>query len=126
LMVFTRWGFQPPRESLRLLSLAIESLGEVGETDAWRHVVVLRDHAQNINGFGALDTVMIFRKPLGEADIARVKAALSQTNLRALYIPGDTPSNEFGELLRSADPKTFWAGYRYNVTPVDDDRPFFF
>jgi hypothetical protein len=126
LMVFTRWGFQPPRESLRLLSLAIESLGEVGESDAWRHVVVLRDRAQNINGFGALDTVMIFRKPLGDADIARVKAALSQTNLRALYIPGDAPSNEFGELLRSADPKTFWASYRYNVTPVDDDRPFFF
>jgi hypothetical protein len=126
LMVFTRWGFQPPRESLRLLSLAIESLGEVGETDAWRHVVVLRDRAQNINGFGALDTVMIFRKPLGDADIARVKAALSRTNLRALYIPGDAPSNEFGELLRSADPKTFWANYRYNVTPVDDDRPFFF
>jgi len=126
LMVFTRWGFQPPRESLRLLSLAIESLGEVGETDAWRHVVVLRDRAQNINGFGALDTVMIFRKPLGDADIARVRSALSQTNLRALYIPGDAPTNEFGELLRSADPKTFWASYRYNVTPVDDDRPFFF
>jgi len=126
LMVFTRWGFQPPRESLRLLSLAIESLGEVGETDAWRHVVVLRDRAQNINGFGALDTVIIFRKPLGDADIARVRSALSQTNLRALYIPGDAPSNEFGELLRSADPRTFWASYRYNVTPVDDDRPFFF
>ncbi len=41
LMVFTRWGFEPPRESLRLLSLAIEALGEVGETDAWRHIVVL-------------------------------------------------------------------------------------
>jgi hypothetical protein len=126
LMVFTRWGFQPPRESLRLLSLAIESLGEIGETQAWRHVVVLRDRAENINGFGALDTVLIFRKPLGDADVARVKSALSQTNLRALYIPGDAPSNEFGELLRSADPKTFWENYRYNVTPVDDDRPFFF
>jgi hypothetical protein len=126
LMVFTRWGFEPPRESLRLLSLAIEALGEVGETDAWRHVVVLRDHAQNINAFGALDTVLIFRKPLGDADIAGVKSALSQTNLHALYIPGDAPSNEFGELLRSADPNAFWRNYRYNVTPVDDDRPFFF
>ncbi len=45
LMVFTRWGFEPPRESLRLLSLAIAALGELGEHDAWRHVVVLRDHA---------------------------------------------------------------------------------
>jgi len=136
LMVFTRWGFEPPRESLRLLSLAIESLGEVGEpgtprpstlrNDAWKHVVVLRDHEQNINAFGALDTVLVFRKPLGDADVATVKAALSQTNLRALYLPGDAPLNEFGELLRSADPRAFWRNYSYNVTPVDDDRPFFF
>src|ERR1700734_2131160 len=44
IMVFTRWGFEPPRESLRLLSLAIEALGEVGEPDASKHIVVLRDH----------------------------------------------------------------------------------
>jgi len=126
LMVFTRWGFEPPRESLRLVSLAIEALAEVGQTDASRHVVVLRDQAQNVDAFGALDTVLIFRKPLGPPDVAAVKAALSQTRLQALYVPGDAPSNEFGELLRSPDPKTFWQNYRYNVTPVDDDRPFFF
>lgn len=126
LMVFTRWGFQPPRESLRLLSLAIQALGEVGETDAWRHIVVLRDQAQNIDAFGALDTVLIFRKPLDDAALAGVRAALGQTHLQALYLPGDAPANEFGALLKSADPVTFWRAYRYNVTPVDDDRPFFF
>ena len=126
LMVFTRWGFEPPRESLRLLSLAIGALGQVGESDAWKHIVVLRDQAQNVNAFGALDTVLIFRKPLGDADVAGVKSALSLTKLQALYLPGDVPSNEFGELLKSADPNTFWRNYRYNVTPVDDDRPFFF
>jgi hypothetical protein len=126
LMVFTRWGFQPPRESLRLLSLAIQAFGELGETDTWKHVVVLRDHAQNINAFGALDTVLIFRSPLGDTDIAKVRAALSQTHLEALYVPGDAPSNEFGQMLKSPDPRTFWQSYRYNVTPVDDDRPFFF
>ncbi|HTC35509.1 MAG TPA: hypothetical protein VK724_19205 [Bryobacteraceae bacterium] len=126
LMVFTRWGFEPPRESLRLLSLAIEALGEVGETEPWRHVVVLRDHVQNLGGMGALDTVLIFRKPLGDADIARVKTALSETHLSSLYIPGDAPANAFGELMKSPDPAVFWRNYSYNVAPVDDDRPFFF
>jgi hypothetical protein len=126
LMVFTRWGFEPARESLRLLSLAIAAFGELHEPDPWRHVVVLRDHAQNVDAFGALDTVLIFRKPLADADIARVRAALSQTKLHALYVPGDAPVNEFGQLLKSPDPEVFWRNYRYNVTPVDDDRPFFF
>jgi hypothetical protein len=126
LMVFTRWGFEPPRESLRLLSLAIAALGELGDHQAWKHVVVLRDRARDVDAFGALDTVLIFRNPLADADLARVKTALSQTKLQLLYLPGETPSNQFGELLKSPDPAVFWRSYRYNVAPVDDDRPFFF
>ena len=42
LIAFTRWGFQPPRESLRLLSLAREALAQMGEAEAWRHVIVVR------------------------------------------------------------------------------------
>src|SRR6201999_4004059 len=38
LLAFTRWGFDPPRESLRLVSLAIEALGLLGEHDPARHV----------------------------------------------------------------------------------------
>ncbi len=126
LMVFTRWGFEPPRESLRLLSLAIAALGELGEHDAARHVVVLRDRPENINAFGALDTVLIFRKALGDVDLEAIRSALRQTKLHALYLPGEPPSNQFGALLISADPQAFWQTYPYNVTPVDDNRPFFF
>lgn len=126
LMVFTRWGFDPPRESLRLVSLAIAALRQEGVESVARHVVVLRDRPQNVNAFGALDTVLIFRKPLSGSGVAQVKAALSQTNLHALYIPGDPPSNAFGKLATSADPQKFWSDYPYNIAPVDDDRPFFF
>ena len=126
LMVFTRWGFQPPRESLRLISLAMGALAELGETQAAKHVVVLRDQAQNVSGWGALDTVIVFRKPLNETDVAAVRSALAQTRLQSLYLPSDPPSNEFGQLLKSPNPEAFWLSYRYNVTPVDDDRPFFF
>jgi len=126
LMAFTRWGFQPPRESLRLISLAMAALAELGETQASQHVVVLRDQARNVTGWGALDTILVFRKPLSDADVARVRSDLSQTKLQPLYVPGDLPSNEFGQLLKATDPETFWQNYRYNVTPVDDDRPFFF
>jgi hypothetical protein len=126
LMVFTRWGFQPPRESLRLISLAMGALAELGETQASKHVVVLRDQAQNVSGWGALDTVIVFRKPIAEHDLDTVRSALAQTKLQSLYLPSDPPSNEFSQLLKSPNPEVFWQNYRYNVTPVDDDRPFFF
>ena len=50
--------------------------------------------------------------------VARVKAALSQTNLHSLYMPGDAPANAFGELMKSPDPAVFWRNYSYNVAPV--------
>src|SRR5207247_4030685 len=40
MIAIQRWGFDPPRESLRLLSLARESLRQLGEREAWRHVMV--------------------------------------------------------------------------------------
>ena len=35
MIAFTRWGFEPPRESLRLVSLAMEALGQIGESRPW-------------------------------------------------------------------------------------------
>ena len=42
LLSFTRWGFDPPRESLRLVSLAMDALARLGETDPARHVIAVR------------------------------------------------------------------------------------
>ena len=126
LMVFTRWGFEPPRESLRLISLAMAALENLGEHQAARHVVVVRENAQNLAGWGAQDTIVVFRKPISTDDLARLTSALAQTKLQTLYLPGSTVSNEFSQLLNSADPKGFWSNYAFDVSPVDDDRPFFF
>src|SRR4029077_16194326 len=72
LLAITRWGFDPPRESLRLISLGIDALGQIGEKEAWRHFIVSRQGSTQ--GYGALDTVLISRKPFTAADIARARA----------------------------------------------------
>ncbi|HEV2687539.1 MAG TPA: hypothetical protein VGV35_03265 [Bryobacteraceae bacterium] len=126
LMVFTRWGFQPPRESLRLVSLAMESLRVLGETEPWKHVVVIREDAEKLSGWGAMDTVVVFRKPMSREDLARARTSLDGTSLQLLYLPTDLRANEFSSLLRTSDSKKFWRDYEFDVSPVDDDRPFFF
>jgi hypothetical protein len=126
LMAFTRWGFEPPRESLRLISLAIQALKDLGENDAARHVVVLREDADKLAGWGAQDTVIIYRKPLSAAALEQTKIALAGTRLQTVYFPGENANNEFAKLLDAPDPAVFWQGYPYDVSPVDDDRPFFF
>jgi hypothetical protein len=127
ILAFTRWGFDPPRESLRLLSLARAALDRIGEHDYKRHVMVVREGGtQELAGWGAKDTVVISRKPFTPEDCARARNAIAPSHMTAVYLPDDPKPNEFAEILATSDPAAFYRNYRYNVTPVPDDRPFFF
>ena len=121
---FTRWGFDPPRESLRLISLAIEALSQVGETDAWKHVIVGREGS--VEGWGARDTVLISRKPFRADDLERARAMMAAAGMQTVYMPGLEIRNPFHELLHSSDPGQYESRYTFDITPVSDNRPFFF
>ena len=125
-LAFTRWGFDPPRESLRLVSLGMAALARLGETDPARHVMAIREDTARLHGWGALDTVLISRRPFSDGDIENARDNVRDARVEALYLPGDRPVNAFGELATSSDPKAFFRGYRYDISPVSDDRPFFF
>lgn len=126
LLSFTRWGFDPPRESLRLVTLAMDALGRLGESDFARHVIAVRANASSIHGWGALDTVLISREAFTPADVANVRVAAADGHMDVVYAPGDPPSNAFGQLLEASDPQAFLRDYPYNIAPVSDDQPFFF
>src|SRR6185369_11700263 len=124
LIAITRWGFQPPRESLRLVSLAIDALLQIGESPAATHVIVGR--AGTVQGWGATDTVLISRKPFSQADIDRARGLFAATKMQAVYLPGVETHNQFYELLHTADPTEYQRNYTFDISPVSDNRPFFF
>jgi hypothetical protein len=124
MVCFTRWGFDPPRESLRLISLGMAALNQLGETQPWRHAIVGR--GGSVKGWGALDTVLISRKPLGEAEIARAKGLFAAAGMEAVYLPGLDVHNQFRDLLLSPNPAEYQRNYTFDITPVTDNRPFFF
>ncbi|MDP9172197.1 MAG: hypothetical protein M3N54_16390, partial [Acidobacteriota bacterium] len=127
ILAFTRWGFDPPRESLRLLSLAMVALDQLGEHDPARHVMVGRAGGKSdLAGWGATDTVIFSRMPFSDADIATARQAFADSNMTAVYVPGDGAKNPFGELLMARDPAAYQRAYQFDITPVDDNRPFFF
>ena len=126
ILAFTRWGFDPPRESLRLLSLARAALARLGEKEPWRHALVLRESAEKLSGWGATDTVVVARRPFSPEDLARAREAAAQAGLSIVYEPGTDADTPFRSLLAAEDPRGFYASYEFDVRPVTDDRPFFF
>jgi len=126
-LAFTRWGFEPPRESLRVVVLARTALEQLGEPEPARHIMVLREGApEDLAAWGTADTLLVARKPFTPSDIARIKQIASSGRLQAVYVPGDGAANAFGEYLLQPDPASFFRTYAHDVSPVDDNRPFFF
>jgi hypothetical protein len=112
---------------LRLVSLAMSALADLGQTEPWRHVLVGRAGTEaELHRYGVADTVMISREPLSDADVVRARQAFAEANMQAVYLPGDPPRNQFGQLLLAKDPSAWERNYRYNITPVSDNKPFFF
>ena len=126
-LVFSRWGLEPPRESLRLVSLARAALARMGVADVSGKVLAVReDIGKEFASQAALDTVLIARRAFSAADIARLRGALTGGRFSPLYLPDEALPNAFTGLIRSQDPVAFERQYRYDISAVDDNRPFFF
>ncbi len=127
ILAFTRWGFDPPRESLRLISLAMVALRDLGEAEPERHIIVGREGSRaDLVGWGARDTVLISRRPFSGEDISRARNTLAEAHMTAVYLPDERIPNQFTELLHSSDPVSYEQRYPFDITPVTDNRPFFF
>lgn len=120
-MAFTHWAFDPPRESLRVVVLAMEALRRLGETEQWRHVAVVRGSQAG----DPADTVLISRSPLRNADLERIRELTGESGMSVTYLPGGGADNPFAGLLLSDTPESYLDQYQYNVGLVDDNRPFF-
>ena len=123
-LAFQRWGLDPPRESLRLIALGIAALNRMGETDASRHFIVVREGS--VVGWGAKDTVLISRKPFSAEYVARARRTIAEGHMQPVYLPDEAIANPFNELLHSPRPVEYEHDYRFDISPVSDNRPFFF
>jgi hypothetical protein len=126
-MAFTRWGFDPPRESLRVVSLAYTALKQLGQSDPALNVAVVRqDDAEKLRTWGVQDTILISRNPFTAADLSKLRNSARTAKMQVIYAPGTDVQTPFRELLLSKNPEHFYDTYPFDVRPVSDNKPFFF
>jgi spermidine synthase len=125
IVAVTRWEFREPREALRVVSVAMQALHELGVRNPARNFVVVSEGDLDEDG---IPVVVLAKKSAftGEEEDA-VRAHLrSYPSLAVLYLPSDTKDNPFSALIARNDPYAFERQYPYNVAPVSDNAPFFF
>ena len=125
MIAITRWEFKEPREALRVVSVAIEALHQLGNANPAGNLLVVSDGPLNTDGRPVL--VLAKRSLFTPEEQAIVTADLrGHPNLVLQYAPWHPESNVFSELISSNDPLGFAGRYQFNVAPVSDNAPFFF
>lgn len=125
ILAITRWEFRQPREALRVVSVAIEALHQLGTSSTARNFIVVAQGELDRDGVPVI--VLAKKTAFTREEEDAVKAQLSaHPQLASLYLPSLPGQNPFSALIASNDPHTFAEHYAYNVSPVTDNAPFFF
>jgi predicted membrane-bound spermidine synthase len=124
LVSITRWEFARPRETLRLLAVVLEALDRLQVPRPAEHVMVAME---SLRGGARLGTVLVGRRPFTADEIKALRARLAGTPVGIICAPGNpNAGGPFNDLVRSPNRRSFIAAYDYDISPVFDDRPFFF
>ncbi|MBI1969441.1 hypothetical protein HYS48_01990 [Candidatus Woesearchaeota archaeon] len=122
ILVITRWLDYPPREVLRLFSLALTL------PEAEKKAVLFRSWTTV--------TLLLSKQPLDEKQLQRIKNFTDSNRFDLIYFPGNFTPNIYGKfpepyyydaiqgILQNGT--AFYQDYLFDVTPVTDDRPFYF
>jgi spermidine synthase len=125
MIAVTRWEFREPREALRVISVAMQALHEMGVANPSGNFIVIRQGSLNEDG---VPVVVLAKKSAftGQEEVA-IQAHLGKfPKLVALHLPSYPNNSPFSALIASNDPYGFAERYAYNVAPVHDNAPFFF
>jgi hypothetical protein len=123
ILTMTRWIYDPPRQTLRVIVLADAALRRAGAADPSRHMILISDERFHFSVF------LISREPFSEEVVRRVAEVAADRDWVPLYLPGADigleRSNPYQELARAQDKQAFIDTYPYDISLTTDDDPFF-
>jgi spermidine synthase len=132
LLCITRWLLPPPREELRIVSLAVSALEAQGVDNPDKRIAAVR-------GWGTF-TLLVKQSDLTQSDSYDIRQFCSERKFDIVYLPEVSPSevnryNRFPQpyyyemvkaILSSKDRKSLYQNYLFDITPVNDEKPFFY
>jgi hypothetical protein len=129
LVSVSRWYRRPdPWEIYKTVALATTALRDAGVVDTRRHLTVIarldkRPGFEDTPGVGAL---LASRSPLSESDLDELERVARDLDFDVVLSPRTAATAAFAAVADAAQVDQFIAATSLDLTPPDDDRPFFF
>jgi spermidine synthase len=131
LLAITRWLKVPPRDSLKLTATVVEALRSGGVEDPGRRLAAIRS-------WNTL-TLLVKNGEFDADDVRNIREFASARSFDTAWFPGMTPTqaNIFNRLdapwlyegtraLLGTERATYLDGYKFDIEPATDRRPYFF
>lgn len=118
MLSFTRFFFEPPRQTLKLVSLYLAAAERMGIASPDSCILVAK--------YESLATVIFKGSPFSRQEIAKFRADVADLGFEIVYTPDYRPNPYFRTLIESKDRDAFYSKYAFDIRPNTDERPFFF
>lgn len=131
LLSLGRWVQLPPRDGPRLFATITEALQEQGITDIAERLIWIRSWNMSL--------ILVKNGRFDQTEIRQIKTFCSSRAFDLVWYPGIS-ENEVNQYNRLSQPFFYQAAvallgeerekyidqYKFNITPVTDDKPYFF
>jgi len=121
-LIITRWLLYPPRESLKLFSLALEI------ENAKNRIAMFRSWTTT--------TLLLSKSQLSTEKLNKIKNFTAKNKFDLIYLPTKFEPNKYAKFPQPyyyntikeilIDKEKFYRDYLFDVSPVYDDKPFYF
>lgn len=125
---FTRWFARPPVEALRLVTLAREAGRRQGIEDMRSHLFAVQTDERRTH-VASMGTLLVQRSPFTREELAALSDWAAAMGFLVSYSPAsEAEATNDADFVRLVGPRADEAIARsaYDLSPVHDDRPFFF
>jgi spermidine synthase len=126
ILCMMRLEFRPPREMLRALTTAVAALRRAGAVRPADHIAMVTARNQ------IFTALLVKQTPFTNEETARLRSWTEKSPYFGVsFLPTDQgpAENHYQLFLDQGSPereKIFVASYPYDISPADDNRPFFF
>jgi hypothetical protein len=124
ILSYSRWLFDPPRETLKLVVTECEALRGTGVADPGRHFLIVAGGPPE----GRWADTMVKKTAFTPEEISGLRSWAREKQFDIIYDPTEGHANFFNAYLNAAedDQKAFMQSYPYDISASHDDHPFFF
>jgi spermidine synthase len=127
-IAFTRWFPDPPEQALRAVAIGVEAMRRQGVMNPAQHVFIVRTNPEDTKQ-PSLASLLFKRSPFTQDQLTRLRQWAEQMKFIVAYSPDDlerdVPPGDFHKLVSPLG-ESLIENHPSDISPVYDDRPFFF